>query len=166
MTYETYIQKLVAFDNMDIPLSALHNRIDRKHKKLAETTGILCDEGSDFGFALVNVTYDNKQKARAIKDAVDQFCGEYPIQGRELRKMIAMKRTERETYLEYGLPEGRRISSQDYVAAMIDVGLSEVQARNFYPEVLEISRNLQRLRGKKTTTTGLRKVLIGKNEAY
>ena len=161
---ESNVRKLVAYDNLDLPLCALHNRLDRKHKNLAVSLENPIDEGEDFGVAITNVRYDNKQKARAITEAVGEFVEKYPTEGRELQKIIAVKRTMRETYLEYGMPEKSRISSQDYIAAMTDVGLTETQARNFYPQALELSRTLQRLRGKKTTSSGLRTVLIGKSE--
>ena len=162
--YEAQVRKLIAFDNIDIPLCALHKRVDRRHKKLAESLEEPVDAGEDFGCTEVNVDFRNKQRARAIKEAVSEFCKKYPAPGRQLKKMIAVNRTMRETYLQYGLPEGRRISSQDYIAAMTDVGLTQTQAEAFYPRVLEVSRTLQRARGKETTTSGLREVLIGKSE--
>jgi hypothetical protein len=164
MANEKNIRKLVAYDNLDLPLCAVHNRMDRKHKKLAASLQDPIDAGDDFGEAIVNIRYDNKQKSRAISEAVDEFVNKYPTEGRELQKMIAVKRTMRETYLEYGMPEGKRISSQEYIEAMTDVGLTEAQAKSFYPQALELSRTLQRLRGKKTTSSGLREVLIGKSE--
>jgi len=161
---EAKIRKLVAYDNLDLPLCAVHNRLDRRHKKLATSLEAPIDDGANFGVATAQVRYDNKQKARAVSEAVEEFVTRYPAEGRELQKMIAVKRTMRETYLEYGMPEGSRISTQDYIAAMTDVGLTEAQARSFYPQALELSRTLQRLRGKKTTSSGLRTVLIGKSE--
>lgn len=163
-SYEAEVRKLVAFDQMDIPLSALHNRVDRKHKALAVSLQEPVDENEDFGCAMAEVVYEDKKKAKAIREAVDDFCEQYPVQGRDLRKMIAVKRTARETYFCYGMPEGRRISSQDYMAALKDVGLTEGHAQALYPRLLEVSRTLQRVRGKRTTSSGLRKVLVGTSE--
>ena len=162
--YESDVRKLVAYDNLDIPLCALHNRVDRKHGKLARALEAPIDAGENFGCANVAVVYEDKKKARAMRDGVNQFCDKYPSEGRELQKMISSKRTIRETHLHYGIPEGRRISSQDYVQAMVDVGLTQTQAEAFYPKVLDVLRTLQRLRGKKTTSAGLRDVLIGTSE--
>ena len=142
--YELDVRKLIAFDNLDIPLSALHNRIDRRHKTLAQSLESPIDSCEDFGEAIVEVEYQDKKKARALTEAVKEFCEIYPVQGRKLKKIITVKRTMRETYLHYGFPKGRRISQQDYIHAMIDVGLTKAQAENFYPKVLEISRRLLR----------------------
>ena len=162
--YEGNVRKLIAYDNMNIPLGALNRRIARRHKDLAVNLEEPVDQGADFGCAIADVEYRDKNKARALRDAVNAFCEEFPREGRKLQQYIAVKRVERETYLQYGLPEGRKLSSADYVQAMVDVGLTESQARVLYPAVLDTSRVLQRARGKKTTTTGIREVLIGRTD--
>ena len=163
-TYEDDVRKLVAYDNFDIPLNALHKRIDKRHKDLAVQVGEFYESGeADFGVAMVNVEYRDKQKARVVREAIDEFCEAHPRVADDLRARIAVKRSERETYLQYGILEGSRVSSADYMAAMTDCGLTEAQAEALYPAVLDTSRILQRARGKKTTSSGLREVLIGKD---
>lgn len=163
-TQESRVRRLIAYDMLDIPLNALHKRIDRQHKNLAVELGEMYDQGTDFGSAQVSVEYENHQRARAMREAIDEFCAENPVLGRSLQMKIETKRTMRETYLCYGLPDDSRISKQDYLGVMEDIGLSASQAENLYPRLLETSYSLQKVRGKSTTHEGLRKVLIGKSE--
>lgn len=155
--YEEQVRHLIAYDNLDITLNSLHKKADRRHKDIAvELKGAVAD-GEDFGCAIAEIKYKDKKLARGMKEAIKAFCAKYPKQGVELLGMIKQKRKSRETHLFYGLEEGRRISSQDYVGAMTDCGLSEGRARELYPTILEISRDLLESR---EDESGLRRILI------
>jgi len=161
---ETNVRHIIAYDNLGIPLSSMHQKIKRRHKDLAVALEKPVDDGEGFGNSIARVKYQNKNKARAMKDAVKEFCEVYPAPGRDLQRLIASKRTMREVYFEYGLEEGRRISSGDYIGAMESTGLSSSQARELYPALLDISRSLQEARDNGKKARGLKKVLIGKSE--
>ncbi len=148
----------MAFDNLNIPLSSLYQKARARHKDIAvDLEGAVKDE-EDFGCAVVRMEKKDKKKARAMGDAIAEFCVKHPKYGKELLGMIKRKRISRERHLFYGLEEGRRISSQDYLGAMEDCGLTEGQSRELYPVLLNISRGLKQ---KKIEKDGLRRVLIG-----
>lgn len=156
--YERNVRHLMAFDNLNTPLSSLYQKAKKRHKDIAvDLEGAVLDD-EDFGCAVIRIEKKDKKKARAMTDAIAEFSEKHPKYGRELQGMIAQKRVSRERHLFYGLEEGRRISSQDYIGAMIDCGLSENQSRELYPVLLDLSRGLQQ---KKLAKDGLRRVLIG-----
>ena len=155
--YEEQVRHLIAYDNLDVTLSSLHKKADRRHKAMAvDLKGAVVD-GEDFGCAIAKIEYKDKKKARAMGEAIAEFCTKNPKYGSELLGMIKKKRKSRETHLFYGLEEGRRISSSDYIGAMTDCGLSETRARDLYPVILDISRDLQESR---EDESGLRRILI------
>jgi hypothetical protein len=42
--------------------------------------------------------------------------------------------------------EGCRITSNDYMGVMTDLGFTEATARDLYPELMDVSRNLAKQR--------------------
>ena len=98
----------------------------------------------------------DRQKAKGMREGIAEFSAEYPKYGRILNGMIEQQRTKRETHMYFGMHEGKRLTQDDYMAVMQDLGLSEQKSEQFYPVVMEISRNLTRKRAEKE-----RSVMIG-----
>ncbi|MBI2124899.1 hypothetical protein HYT92_03850 [Candidatus Pacearchaeota archaeon] len=90
-----------------------------------------------------------------MKDAVEEFAREYPSYGRILKGKISEKRVEREKHLYFGMNSGCRLSSDDYVEALASLGISGRAAQSLYPELLEISRKLEKARDEE------RSVIVG-----
>ena len=67
--------------------------------------------------------------------------------------------TKKETYLYFGMHDGRRLTSEDYMGVMRGLGFSECRAEGLYQELMEVSRNLSKQRGEE------RSILIGGNSS-
>jgi hypothetical protein len=53
---------------------------------------------------------------------------------------------------------GKKLTAEDYLGVMENLGFSETSARNLYPELIEVSRNLSRRKARKDEE---RSILIG-----
>jgi len=142
MTHEEQIRSLVALDDLKAPLSSLYQKMEKRHKGLAASLEGPIDAREDFGNANARLVYENNSKARAMKDGVSMFVEKFPSEGRELQKMIQAKRVVRETHLYFGLDDGRRLSKSSYLGAMESCGLSRDQAEEFYPALMDASREI------------------------
>jgi hypothetical protein len=155
---ERRVIDLVATDRIYVPLSSFDAKLKRSRPKMAH--GINSFDGYDNGFegdrAYARTENRDVQKARGMRDGVNEFSQRYPKYGKILNGIIEEKRTQRETHLYFGMNEGKRLTKDDYVNVMTDLGLSEQRAQEFYPIVMDISRNLTRKR-KETE----RSILIG-----
>ena len=98
---------------------------------------------------------EDKMKARGMKSGIEVFSEEYPRHGKILKGMIEHERAKTETHLYFGMYEGCRLTSDDYMGVMEDLGFSETRAKEFYPELMNVSRNLSKKRDEE------RSVLIG-----
>ena len=65
---------------------------------------------------------------------------------------------EGEKHLYFGVNQGCRLTTEDYIGVMQSLGLSEQTARNLYPDLLNVSRKLVREREEE------RSILVGKYE--
>lgn len=160
-TPEEQVRMLIAYDQLDIPLNSLHGKANRRSDKIAGSIAELVENNANFGNAIASVRYQDQQKARALREAVDIFCARNPAAGRELQTVIEDKRVEREVYLSYGLQTGSRLSANDYMTAMQSIGIGPARAEKLYPILLETSRDLQRARGREQTTCDPREILVG-----
>jgi len=155
---ERQIIDLVAVDRIYVPMSSFDGKLERKRPKMAKA--LVAEDGFGKKFegerAYARVKSEDKLKARGLRDGVDKFAEEYPKYGRILNGMIEEERTKRETHLYFGMLPEKRLTQDDYMAVMQDIGLSQAKAEQFYPVVMEISRNLTRKRGSEE-----RSVLIG-----
>ncbi|MFH1248731.1 MAG: hypothetical protein V1660_01110 [archaeon] len=152
---ENKVIGLIAVDRIDISLSSMHQKLARKRKSLAESVAesVVDSYSSERVFADV-ITEDNN-KARGYKEGVKEFASQYPKYGKILSGMIEQKRSEKDTYLEFGINPGKKLASGDYITVMTGIGLTENQAIKMYPAISEVSRKLQNAKDER------RSILLG-----
>jgi len=143
---EQRVINLIAVDRLDISLSSMHQKLARKRKGLAGNVAddIVGSYSSDRVFAEV-ITEENK-KARGYVEGAQEFARQYPKYGKILMGFVEQKRVEKDKYLEFGMNDGKKLSSTDYAKVMTDLGLTQKQAINMYPAIAEASRKLQKAR--------------------
>jgi hypothetical protein len=160
---ERKLIKLVAVDRLYIPLSSMDNKIKNRIRPDAadEVVEGMTEETLYVGERVyARIEEDNKEKARSMKEAVAEFCNEYPREGQVLQGKIAEKRIQKEKHLYFGVNSGSRLTAEDYLGVMQDLGFTEIQARNFYPELMDVSRRISKKRDEAE-----RSVLVGKVKA-
>ena len=146
---EQQVIDLIATDRIYRPISSMGGKLKRKRPKLARAID-LGDEvrfESDRVYARLDDT--DRMKSRTMKEAVAKFKDNFPRYGEILNGYIEEQRAIRETNLYFGTNEGKRLTSDDYVRVMTDMGFSEKGARDLYPELMDVSRNLARKRNEK-----------------
>lgn len=158
---ERQIIELVATDRIYVPMSSFDGKLKRNRPKLANLVydnEDFHDEGLDFQGDRAYARFESvdKEKARGMREGVEQFSKQFPKYGEILEGIIKEKRSENEQHLYFGMNEGKRLTQSDYMNVMTDLGLSYERAEQFYPVVMDISRNLSRKRSED------RSVLIGK----
>jgi hypothetical protein len=144
---ERQIIALVAADRMDIPVSSMSGKLKRMKPKLARAVDLDRRKSYQGERVYARIESENLQKAKGMKEGVEQFCEKFPQYGKILQGMIEEERVVRETHLYFGTNEGRRLTADDYLTVMADLGFGEASARSLYHELIEISRNLSRKRG-------------------
>lgn len=155
MELETKVIQLIATDRIEIPISSMSGKLKRQKPELAK--------GIDLGNAAsyqgercyARIESEDLQKARGMRDGINEFAQRFPKYGTILNGIIEEKRTARETHLYFGMNENCRLSEGDYMGVMKDLGFTDIMARNLYPELMQVSRNLSRKRGEE------RSILIG-----
>ena len=91
-----------------------------------------------------------------MREGIEKFCEEFPKYGKILNGYIEEERVVREKHLFFGMNEGKRLTNNDYMNVLSDLGLSPVTAEKYCEIALDISRNLTKKRDEKE-----RSVLIG-----
>jgi hypothetical protein len=157
---EQQIITLIAQDRLEIPLSSMYQKV--KKAKVKDAKGLAAILGasrfqSSRAYAFVET--EDKERARGMKDAVAEFCQEFPKYGEILQGKITEKRVLAEQHLYFGVTPGSRLSTEDYIEVLQSLGLSEQAARNLYPDLINVSRKLAREREEE------RSVLVGKYNA-
>jgi len=142
---ERQIIELVAADRFDIPISSMSGKLKRMKPKLAK--GIILPDSSYAG-ERVYARIENKDelKARGLREGVDAFSEQYPKYGKILNGLIEQTRTEKETHLYFGMNDGKRLTADDYLGVIKNLGFSETVAKSLYTEIIEVSRNISRKR--------------------
>jgi hypothetical protein len=155
MDLERQVIELIATDRIDMPISSMSGKLKRQKPKLAE--GIDLGGRSRYSGERVYARVENeeKEKARGMREGVNEFARKFPQYGIILNGIIEEKRVERETHLYFGMQDGCRLTADDYLGVMRSLGFTEATARNLYPELMDISRNLSRQRNEE------RSILIG-----
>jgi hypothetical protein len=146
---ERKILELIARDRIEIPFSSLYQKTKRAKKSQAvEIAGDLAEIGGRFEGerAFAYVSSEDNEKARTMKEAVAEFSQDFPRYGKILQGKIAEKRKQSENVLYFGMNSGCRLTSDDYMGVMKNLGFSESTAYRLYPEVVETSRKLQKMR--------------------
>ncbi len=155
------ILELIATDRIAIPIKSIAGKIDRTRPKLGKEINSAGFEGEFVGdrcYARVEV--ENVEKSRRISEAVEEFCQEHPRYGDILKGKIAEKRVQAETHLYFGMNQGCRLTSEDYMQVLTNMGFTPATARGLYSELIEVSRKISRKRVQFQEETE-RSVLIG-----
>jgi hypothetical protein len=157
---ERQVIELIAHDRIEIPISSMSGKLKRAKPKLAGAID-LSEYGGIFTGERVyaRVESEDKDKARTMKEAVAEFANEFPKYGAILKGKIAEKRARKETHLYFGMQEGRRLTTADYMSVMTGLGFSEGMAEGLYGSLMDASRKLSKARAE-----GERSILIGKVE--
>ena len=142
-TIERKIIQLIAADIIDIPISSMSGKLKRQKPKLAEAISIPRGTRFNGNRVYARVEVEDRLKARSMSDAVAKYCEEHPAEGRVLTQYIEDERAVKETYLHFGVQEGKRLTAEDYLGVMQNLGFSEATSRSLYPELMDISRKMQ-----------------------
>ena len=153
---EKHVIRLVAMDRLEVPISSLSGKLKREKPKFAATIPMPESGIYNGDRVYARVESEDVQKARQLKEAVADFANKYPSHGKVLYGMIAEKRLKRETHMYFGTKENCKLTSDDYMGVMTDLGFTETRAADLYPELMNVSRNLRKKRNEKE-----RSVLIG-----
>jgi hypothetical protein len=144
---ERQIISLIARDRLDIPISSMSGKLKRRKPKIAKAIDVALDEDSFEGNRVyARVEYEDKDKARTLKEGISAFSKKFPKYGKILDGLIAEKRAYKETHLYFGMNEGCRLTADDYVGVMTDLGFTEGQAVALYQPILDVSRKISRKR--------------------
>lgn len=144
---EEQIIGLIAMDRIEIPISSMSGKLKRQKPKLAKDIDLSDYRGKYTGErCYARLESQDMQAARGMRDGITEFTKRHPKYRAELQEIIDEKRTERETHLYFGMNENCRLSEGDYMGVMKDLGFTDTMARNLYPELMEVSRNLSRKR--------------------
>lgn len=143
---ERQIIELIATDRIDKPISSMSGKLKRRKPKLAKEidTGKWKFYKGDRVIAKINE--NDELKARGVKEGIEKFEQEFPKYGTILKGYIEEQRTIRERYLVFGMQEGCRITSEDYMEVMTNLGFTPATADRLYPELMDISRKLAKKR--------------------
>ncbi len=145
---------LIAVDRFHIVASSLDGKLKRRKENLA--IAIDLPKGKFNGErAYARIEFDDKLKSRTMTDAVAAYCEAYPKEGKVLTQMIEDQRSSRETYLSFGVNPGCRLTADDYLGVMADLGFTDGQAKTLYGPLIGTSRAIEKKRDEE------RSVLIG-----
>jgi hypothetical protein len=153
-TLERQIIGLVAADRIEMPISSMSGKLKRMKPKLASAID-LGDTSYSGDRVYARITTDETMKARGLKEGISEFETLYPAHGKILREIIEEKRAEKEVNLYFGVNPGCRLTADDYLDVMSNLGFSEIQARNLYEPLIETSRKISKKRDEE------RSILIG-----
>ncbi len=153
---ERQILELIATDRIEIPLSSLDQKLRRDRMQIGSEIAESLVDKFDGERVYARVAEEDKERARGMKEAIAEFGQEFPKYGAILKGKIAEKRILREKHLYFGVKEGRRLTSDDYMGVMTSIGLTPAVASALYPDLMEISRKLSRARQEE------RSIIVGK----
>lgn len=146
-TLEGQVIQLIATDRTEIPISSMSGKLKRKKPKLAQAI-VLPDSNRYNGERVyARLEEEDLDKARGMKDAISLFAQKFPKYGTILRGMIEEKRKLREKHLYFGVKDSCRLTADDYIGIMENLGLSKATAKALYPGIIEFSRDLSKQRG-------------------
>jgi hypothetical protein len=151
---ERQIIQLVATDRISIPIKSMSGKLDRAKPKLAKAIA-LPESFYNGDRVYARVVDEEGTKARGMKDAIEVFSVRHPQYGKELQGLIAEQRTLREPTLYFGMQPESRLTSDDYMSVMTNLGFSEAKAENMYTELMYASRRISKTRDEE------RSILVG-----
>lgn len=141
---ERQVIELIAADRIEIPISSMSGKLKRMKPKLAERIEIDGKYNGERVYARVQT--DSEMKARGMRDGIDVFKAQYPTYGKILEGMIAEQRVVKENNLYFGMNSGCRLTSDDYMGIMRNLGFSEGTALGMYKEIIDVSRKISKKR--------------------
>lgn len=157
---EKQVLELIAQDRLEMPLSSLYQKVKRSKKgNAAALAPSIRDERFDGERSYAFFRVEDKDRARGMKEAIADFSEQFPKYGSILQGMIAEKRVRSEEHVYFGMQPERRLTADDYVSVMTSLGLSEGSARSLYPDLMQLSRKLARIKDE------ARSVIVGKYAA-
>lgn len=144
---ERKLVEIIAVDRIDKPISSMSGKLKRRKPELAKEIDLSeyddCYKGNR---VWARTEYQDEMKARGMKEGIEKFEQEFPKYGKILRGYIEEQRTIREIHLYFGMSDGCKITSGDYIGVMENLGLTPATAERLYPELMEISRKLTKKR--------------------
>jgi len=152
---ERQLIHLIATDRIDKPISSMSGKLKRAKPKLAKA--IELEGGRFFGDrAYARIESRDEMKARGMREGIEAFSEAHPRYGAILNGYIEEERARNEKHLYFGMQEGCRLTSADYMQVMTDLGFSEAASDGLYRELMDVSYKIARNR-KETE----RSILIG-----
>ena len=156
-TIERQIIQLIATDRIDKPISSMSGKLKRAKPKLAKEIDLNPYEGLFEGERVyARIERHDEMKARGMREGIEAFAEAYPKYGAILESMIEEERALTETHIYFGVNNGCRLASDDYMHVMTNLGFTETTSRGLYKELIEVSYRIARARGETE-----RSVLIG-----
>ena len=148
MTYDTERQliELIATDRISIPIKSMAGKLDRQRPKLALDVDLDGKKYFQGERVYARVRDEDKMRARGMREGIEMFAREFPEHGAVLNTFIEYQRSIREKHLYFGVKDGCRITSEDYLGVMGSLGFTPATAERLYPELMDISRKLSRAR--------------------
>lgn len=141
---ERQLIEIVAVDRIDKPISSMSGKLKRKKPKLSQAVKL--GRRYDGERVWARISEADKLKARGMKEGIAKFEENFPKYGRILKGYIEEQRTIRERHLVFGMQDGCRITSSDYLDVMQELGFTPATAERLYPELMDISYKMARKR--------------------
>jgi hypothetical protein len=154
-TLERQIIGLVAADRFEIPISSMSGKLKRMKPKLAQAIDV---PGNNYSGERVYARVDSQsttETARTMREAINYFAEHYPRHGKILNGYIEESRAAKETTMYFGVNPGCRLTADDYLGVMANLGFTEAQARTLYAPLIETSRSIAKKRDEE------RSILLG-----
>ena len=147
MATEGKILEIIAVDRIDVPISSMSGKLKRQKKKLGQALELKNNVFNGDRVYARTETDSDLMTAGSVKKGIEEGAEAYPRHGKILKGMIEEQRAASETHLYFGMNSGCRLTSEDYLGVMENLGFKGQYAENLYQELMKVSRNLSRKRG-------------------
>jgi len=139
---EKYVRWMVASDILYRTLNNLGEKGIRRLDKTAKNIFDLLEKKEEIGSRVIaRIEELDEMKARTTKEGINEFCKKYPKYGAILKELIEEKRLKRNKYLIYGLKSDYKLSEEDYIQVIMDLGFDKREASAIYPHILSYAQN-------------------------
>ena len=155
MELERKVLELIAMDRIEMPISSLSGKLKRQKPKFAKEIDLNGKAVYDGERCYARIKKEDLEKARGIREGVEEFSKKFPNYGKILNGLIEEKRKEKETHLYFGMNPGSRITADDYREVMTNLGFTPAMAEDLYPALMDVSRKLSKKRDEE------RSIMIG-----
>lgn len=146
---ERQVIELIATDRIYMPISSMVGKLERRRPKLGKEIAKASEFEGSFGGDRVYARLESeyKMKARGMREGIEVFTANYPRYGAILNGMIEEQRAFKEKHLYFGTNPNTRLTQDDYMGVMGNLGFSQSESRTLYPSLMDISRKLSKQRG-------------------